>query len=316
VPKTAAAALLCRVPVYCVPDSAAVTAERSAFYNDLHRALSARTGYSSREVGWSEDIVVERWSLPAMEWPDHTMSRHRIGVTVTSGPVACSWVEGCGRRRNGVYGPGSINIMPQGLTTRATWTEQTELTTFELSSALVERLLEGYAPAPSEQLIERRCVHDAFAHDIALRVATELAMPTERLYGEMLCLALAAHALGQYGRRKAPARRLKGRLSPASGRRVLEYIRANMDGCLSISALARESGLSDAHFARAFRATFREPPHRLVLRWRLERAARLITKTGLSLAEAAVAAGFCDQAHLTNAMRQHFGRTPRALLNP
>ena len=79
-----------------------------------------------------------------------------------------------------------------------------------------------------------------------------------------------------------------------------------------MAALAAEAGLSDAHFARAFRTTFGEPPHRLVLRWRLERAERLIARAGLAPAEAALAAGFHDQSHLTNTMRRHLGTTPGA----
>jgi AraC family transcriptional regulator len=88
----------------------------------------------------------------------------------------------------------------------------------------------------------------------------------------------------------------------------------NLDGRLSVSALAHLAGLSEAHFARAFRATFNEPPHRLVLRWRMERAARLIRLEGLSLAEAAAASGFCDQSHFTNAVRRHYGKSPGSLL--
>lgn len=302
-----------RVPICSVPDDTRVPAKRSVFYDDLHSSLAARKGYSSRAAGWSEDVIFERWGLPPMEWPDHTMSRHRIGVIVTSSPIPCSWTEGCGRRRTGTYLPGSINIMPQGLTTRAEWTQHVELATFELSPALVKRLLDGREPAPSEQLIESRCIYDPFAHDIALRLAAELASPTERLYGELLCLAFGIHVLRRYGRGKIDALRFAGRLSPSQARRVLERMRANLDGRLSVSALAHEAGLSEAYFARAFRATFREPPHRLVLRWRIERAVRLVAKTGCSLAEAASAAGFCDQAHFTNTMRRHFGRTPGAL---
>jgi excisionase family DNA binding protein len=89
---------------------------------------------------------------------------------------------------------------------------------------------------------------------------------------------------------------------------------ANLDARLSVSALAKVAGLSDAHFARAFRATSGEPPHKLVLRWRLERAAKLVAGKGVSLAEAAVAVGFCDQAHFTNATRRQFGAPPASLL--
>jgi AraC family transcriptional regulator len=105
----------------------------------------------------------------------------------------------------------------------------------------------------------------------------------------------------------------KGRLPSIQARHVLDYVHANLDGRLSVSARANEAGLSDAYFARAFRAIFNEPPHRLILRWRLERATRLVRTQGVSLADAAIAAGFCDQAHFTNSMRRHFGMTPRSL---
>jgi AraC-like DNA-binding protein len=68
--------------------------------------------------------------------------------------------------------------------------------------------------------------------------------------------------------------KFKGRLSSIQAKHVLEYMHVNLDGHLSISELARESGLSDDSSAKAFRATFNEPPHRLILRFRLERAAR------------------------------------------
>jgi AraC family transcriptional regulator len=305
---------LSRRHVYCVAGSTAVPAARSAFYRDLSGPLSGQRGYSSRAAGWSHEITVERWALPAMKWPEHTMPRHRVGVVLTPSARRCAWTDGGGRWHSGTYAASFINVMPQGLTTQAEWTEQTELMTFELSSNLMERLLEGCGPAPSEQLIERRCIRDEVVYGIALRVAEELAAPTEPLYGETLGLSLAVHMLAQYGRVGTPAPHFRPRLSPVQARRVIECMRANLNGRLSVSELARQAGLSDAHFARAFRATFAQPPHRLVVLWRLQRAVRLVSKEGISLAEAAVAAGFCDQAHLTRAMRRHFGLTPRSLL--
>jgi AraC-like DNA-binding protein len=42
-------------------------------------------------------------------------------------------------------------------------------------------------------------------------------------------------------------------------------------------------------------------------------AVQLVTSRRLILAEAAVTAGFYDQAHFTGAVRRHFGVTPRRL---
>ena len=209
--------------------------------------------------------------------------------------------------------PGGIHLLPQGLTSQSHWRQTLDFASFEFASSLIDRLFDGRAPPPSEQFIAYRNVPDPIAYDLTRCILTELAAPTERVYGEMLCVALAVHLLLRSGRTGVDAVRFKGRLSSAQARRVLDYIHANLDGHLAVSGLAREAGLSDAYFARAFRSTFNEPPHRLILRWRLERAVRLVSIHGFSLADAAIAAGFCDQAHFTNSMRRHFGVTPRTL---
>lgn len=40
----------------------------------------------------------------------------------------------------------------------------------------------------------------------------------------------------------------------------------------------------------------------------------VVVVADLELTEAATVAGFCDQAHFTNAIRRHFGTIPRNLL--
>jgi AraC-like DNA-binding protein len=316
--KIATPAQVDRQPVYFTPDRGIcdprIDADRTGLYHSLRQTLSNRIGYSSTAAGWSEDVVAERWSLPPMEGFQNLTLRHRFVVPVGLLPTYVRWDDdGCAGE--GLTGPGLISLMPQGLTSRTCWTSDLNVVSLEFSSSLVNRVLDGQdSYGHSEQLVSCRNVPDAIAHDLARNIVAELAMPTERLYGEMLCLALVVHALRAYGHSSVDAVRFKGRLSPIQARRVLEYIRAHLDGSLSIPALAQESGLSDAHFARAFRATFNEPPHRLVLRWRLERSVRLIGLEGFSLADAAAAAGFCDQAHFANAIRRHFGQSPGKLL--
>jgi AraC family transcriptional regulator len=61
-----------------------------------------------------------------------------------------------------------------------------------------------------------------------------------------------------------------------------------------------------------FKATTGLAPHQFVLRLRLQRAQRLLARERRSIADVAVACGFYDQAHLTNAFHKAFGRTPLA----
>jgi hypothetical protein len=136
------------------------------------------------------------------------------------------------------------------MTSQPRTTSRFETASFEFSSALFERVLDGLSPAPSEQVISCRNVPDQTAHDLNRRILAELAMPSEPLYGEMLCLAMAVHMLRQYGRTRVHALRFKGRLSPIQAGRVLDYMHANLDRRLSISALAHEAGLSDVRTSR------------------------------------------------------------------
>ena len=53
---------------------------------------------------------------------------------------------------------------------------------------------------------------------------------------------------------------------------------------------------------------------RIGMRVRVERAKSLLTGSDMTLAAAAVMAGFSDQAHLTRVFRQIVGTTPAAWL--
>ena len=106
----------------------------------------------------------------------------------------------------------------------------------------------------------------------------------------------------------------RGGLSAAAKRRVLELIDAHPAGRLTIDALAREVGLSPAHFARAFKETMGRAPHQYLLALRLECARRLLEARATSLSDIAQRTGFADQAHFTRLFKRAFGITPGALV--
>ena len=82
---------------------------------------------------------------------------------------------------------------------------------------------------------------------------------------------------------------------------------------LSLSELAETVGLSPSYLIRSTRRKTGLTPHGLVLQERVEHAhGLLLAKT--PAAEAAVLAGFYDQAHLIRQYRRHFGVTPGAVI--
>jgi len=91
-----------------------------------------------------------------------------------------------------------------------------------------------------------------------------------------------------------------------------EYVRANLDGDLSVEAIARRCGVGATHFSNTFRQVTGMTPHRYVRRARIERACELLRTTALGVGEIADMVGFAGQSHFCTAFTQERGVTPTA----
>jgi AraC-like DNA-binding protein len=76
-----------------------------------------------------------------------------------------------------------------------------------------------------------------------------------------------------------------------------------------LHVLEAETGVDRFTLARGFRTRFGTSPHRYLTGRRLERVKAEIVR-GTPLAEAAAAAGFADQSHMTRHFKSRFGLTP------
>src|SRR5262249_23007278 len=74
--------------------------------------------------------------------------------------------------------------------------------------------------------------------------------------------------------------------------------------------LAKVSGVSQAHFARSFKAAFGLPPHRYLLTRRIERAVTALRDTELSITEIAFATGWNSLGTFGRVFRDITGEAP------
>ncbi|WP_416484547.1 helix-turn-helix domain-containing protein [Streptomyces sp. CL12] len=81
---------------------------------------------------------------------------------------------------------------------------------------------------------------------------------------------------------------------------------------LDVPALARVAHVSPAHFARTFRATFGETPHRYLQRRRVERAMYLLRESDRSVTDIAFEVGFGSPGTFSRTFRDIVGSSPRA----
>ncbi|MDF0498211.1 helix-turn-helix domain-containing protein [Bradyrhizobium yuanmingense] len=93
-------------------------------------------------------------------------------------------------------------------------------------------------------------------------------------------------------------------------RRINDFIEANLEGEITLAAMASACGIGTKSFVRAFAATTGKSPYQYVIAARVERAKRLIEQDQEGLAEIALRCGFSHQEHLTRAFRRLTGQTP------
>jgi AraC-like DNA-binding protein/PAS domain-containing protein len=102
----------------------------------------------------------------------------------------------------------------------------------------------------------------------------------------------------------------RGGLSPSMKHRVCDFIESHISEKISLDALSTMAGLSPHHFARAFQQSVGMPPHRYLLRRRLEHVEQMLRDTQLPLSHIALAVGFSDQSHLNRHFRRLTGMSP------
>jgi AraC family transcriptional regulator len=140
--------------------------------------------------------------------------------------------------------------------------------------------------------------------------------PGDTLYLEALCTVICREVLvAQSQSQAAKLLRPKGGLSPRSQRLVKDYLQCHMDQKVELQTLSAVVGISQFHFARAFKVSFGLPPHKYLLNMRLQRAVELLRDPGRSITDVALNVGFSCSSEFARAFRQALGRTPRDFRN-
>lgn len=160
-----------------------------------------------------------------------------------------------------------------------------------------------------------------FLNPVLCGLATEMTRVADeslesQLYVEALftafCLALLRHCSSEFGAAAlggADGEVHTGGIAGWRLRRILDFMDANKSREIQLAELTHVSGLSRAHFFRAFRQATGMTPGRYLERLRVEDARRYIDR-GDCFDEAAKGAGFTSTAALCHAFRRVMNITP------
>jgi AraC family transcriptional regulator len=136
--------------------------------------------------------------------------------------------------------------------------------------------------------------------------------PSGRLFLDSVEQAMAVALVKDHAVRHRPVQIHRGGLGSARLRRIKELVHVKMEDDLSLDEMAESVGLSTAHFARMFRKSTGETPHRFVLRQRIERAKAMLRAPDARILDVAVACGFKTQQHFAQVFRDVCRVSPRA----
>lgn len=152
-------------------------------------------------------------------------------------------------------------------------------------------------------------VSDPILHGLGMALMPALENPGEvpTLFLDQIGLAIHSHTLHRYAGITAAGR---SGLADWQFKRVCAYIEEHLHGDPTIADLARECGLSQSHFASAFRRTAGMPPYQWLTKRRVERAKLLLQGGDLSLSDIARCSGFSDLSHLSRVFSRFEGHSP------
>jgi len=106
------------------------------------------------------------------------------------------------------------------------------------------------------------------------------------------------------------AHRESGTLPLSRLRRVTDHIREHLDKDLTLAQLGAVVHMSPYHFARLFQRRTGLPPHRFVVRARIDHATTLLAAPELSIARISHVVGFRTPSHFSTVFRRIVGATP------
>jgi len=132
-----------------------------------------------------------------------------------------------------------------------------------------------------------------------------------RLYFDALTVAVCVDflRLGAEG----PPRRTRV-LASWEVRRATDYLMTHLSEAVPLAALAGLTGLSQWHFARAFKAATGVSPHQWQLNARIAKAEELLLSGSMPQAQIALEVGFAEQSHLCRVFKNVIGVSPGAWL--
>lgn len=267
---------------------------------------------SSPAVGWGRAVLHRFSNLPSVI--DLPAVRDEMLVHHLGGPFLAEVGIGTSRYQRRWVTPGQLGINPAGAPVRRVLKGRPDVVLLHLPPTQLRTVAEEVFDADPSRvaLVPEIAATDEIAGRLIGLLLQEATSPEPGLplMVESLTQAVMVHVLRRHSTLAPHRPQPDKELSPGRTRRVVEHMKAHLDQPLSLADLAQAARLGPSRFVRAFRIATGQPPHRFLVRLRIEEACRLLEHTDLPVAEVGQRCGFDQPSHFGAMFRRLVGMAP------
>lgn len=286
-------------------------------------------------VGWHDTLAAPTWSSDCDSHARARITRFtgippEIIQPALKDTVICLHLGGpkrvhrwqAGRKSVQDVELGSLTFLPARQENRW-WIEGgTDFAHLTLTPGFLNQIAsEEFDREPSAcEIMDRVGVKHGFVEQLfrALIVALEGGTLEGRLYPESLLVVLTTALVREHSRLSdrvgggaVHRRAAKGGLASWQLRRVVDHMAHFIDRDIGLDDLTELTGLSRAHFFRAFKQSTGLSPHRFLTKMRIDQACILLQTSERSVDEVSAAMGFAKAALFAATFKRQVGLQPR-----
>jgi AraC-like DNA-binding protein len=253
-----------------------------------------------------EDIVISRYASAqtGVRHEDAVTPADRYFFAVALTTTRLKLTRGSQIIFDGIMPAGTLYVSAPSRPLRAQFHAPCDFLHFHIAASHIPSPGPGADALTREGLNDLILLRDPFAQQLA-KALTEHGHIADQEFARCIAQTLVMHV----ARREQPRTKVNA-LPKWRLRRIEDYVGTHFDRGISLSDLAQVAGLSRMHFAAQFRAATGYRPREYLLHHRIEYAKSLLLNSETSLAEVALSAGFCTQAHFSTVFKRLVGDTP------
>lgn len=284
-------------------------------YRDIYPSLPLLDSDGIEHVSAARLMSVQYFQAPPDEMPEDVFTEHHLLLNLKEGTHRVQ------NRRDGVlrdfqFAQHDIIITPAGTRSGWRWFETSDVIVVTLEPRLVDHFAErelGLLLAEGQfKDLPQFSDADLCAAGMMLRDTIAADDMSSTVMFEAMARVFLVKLLQRYGQRRPEEIAASGRFTSAHHRRVLAYVRTNLERTITLDDLAREVGMSISSFSRTFKEVIGRTPMQFVMAYRIEQAISMMEDPLVPLGDVAHACGFADQAHFSRSFKQLIGMTPSA----